>query len=218
MPLLSTIARFAPFNAIRVSALRAKRDYQIGRGVRIGFGCRFEVDSLDLGDGVIIGRFNRFAGPIRIAIGARSQIGSGNHVIGGQWVKASRFAEEGYQRTMRLGSDCLITDNHLFDCVGLIEIGDGSWVAGSASQLWTHGVGVAERDVIVGEQCYLGSAVRLAPGARLGDQCILSLASVLTRDLSSARCALVAGSPAQIVKQLEADYEAGRIEQHKRNW
>ena len=54
MPLLSMIARFAPFNAIRVAALRARKGYTIGRGVRVGFGCRFDVDSLDLGDGVLI--------------------------------------------------------------------------------------------------------------------------------------------------------------------
>ena len=218
MPLLSMIARFAPFNAIRVAALRARKGYTIGRGVRVGFGCRFDVDSLDLGDGVLIGRFNRFVGPVSVSIDANSQIGSRNHITAGHWITAPRFADEGYQRTMRVGSDCLITDGHAFDCVGLIEIGDGSWVAGSASQIWTHGVGVIERDVIIGARCYLGSAVRLAPGSRLGEECILSLASVLTRDLSSERCALIAGSPAQVVKQLEGDYTAGRLEKHERSW
>jgi acetyltransferase-like isoleucine patch superfamily enzyme len=52
----------------------------------------------------------------------------------------------------------------------------------------------------------------------LGDECVLSLGSVLTGDLSSAQCAMIAGVPARLVKQLEADYASGRLERHGANW
>lgn len=216
--LLSLIARFAPINALRIVALRAMRGVQVGQRVRLGFGCRIKLDQMVIGDGVQIGRFNRFVGPVSISIGTRTQIGSRNTFGCSGWVNAPRYAEDGYARTIRLGNECLITDDHFFDCAGLIEVGDGTWFAGKASQVWTHGVGVAERNVVIGSRCYLSSAVRIAPGARLGDDCILSLGSVLTGDLSAANCAMIAGMPAKLVKQLEADYATGRIERHGANW
>ncbi|MEE4207751.1 MAG: hypothetical protein V2I43_00610 [Parvularcula sp.] len=216
--ILCLIVSFAPLNAIRVAALRLMPQVTVGRSARIGFGCRIAVERLTIGDNVTIGRFNRFVGPVSVMIGSGTRIGARNHIGCSSWVSEKRYAQEGYARTMRLGSDCLVTDNHLFDCAGLVEIGDGTWFAGSASQVWTHGVGVAERDVVVGARSYLGSAVRLAPGARLGEECILSLGSVLSGDLSDARCAMVAGVPAKVIKQLEADYASGRIERHGANW
>ena len=216
--ILSLIASFAPLNAIRVLALDLMRNVTLGQSVRIGWGCRIAVDRLVIGDNVTIGRFNRFVGPVSVCIGSGTQIGARNRIGCREWVAQRRYAEEGYARTMRIGCDCLITDDHLFDCAGLVEIGGGTWFAGSASQVWTHGVGIAERDVVVGARCYLGSAVRLAPGARLGDECILSLGSVLSGDLSFARCAMVAGMPAKVIKQLEIDYASGRIEHHGVNW
>lgn len=215
---LSLIVSFGPLNAIRLAALRAMPNVTLGQSVRVGWGCRIAVDRLAVGDNVTIGRFNRFVGPVGIFIGSGTQIGARNRFGCSGWVSETRYAEQGYARTMRLGRDCLVTDDHLFDCAGLVEIGDGTWFAGCASQVWTHGVGIAERDVIIGSCCYLGSAVRVAPGARLGDECILSLGSVLSGDLSSARCAMIAGMPAKVIKQLEDDYATGRIERHGANW
>lgn len=216
--ILSLFVSFAPLNAIRVAALRLMPQVSIGRSVRIGLGCRIAVQKLEIGDNVTIGRFNRFVGPVSIMIGSGTQIGARNRIGCSGWVSEARYARQGYARTMRLGRDCLVTDDHLFDCAGLVQIGEGTWFAGSGSQVWTHGVGIAERDVIVGSRSYVGSAVRLAPGARLGDECILSLGSVLSGDLSAANCAMVAGMPAKVVKQLEADYASGRIERHGANW
>lgn len=203
---------------MRIAALRAMRNVQVGKRVRLGFGCRIRVDSFVVGDDVQIGRFNRFAGPVSISIGARTQIGARNSFGCNDWVSAPRYVEQGYVRSLRLGAECLVTDDHFFDCAGLIDVGDGTWFAGRSSQVWTHGVGVAERDVVIGSRCYIGSAVRLAPGARLGDECVLSLGSVLTSDLSHARCAMIAGAPAKPAKQLEADYATGRLERHGANW
>lgn len=216
--ILSLIASLAPFNTFRVLALGLMPHVTLGQSVRIGWGCRIAVDRLVIGDNVTIGRFNRLFGPVSIFIGSGTQIGARNRIGCSDWVGEKRYAEQGYARTMRIGRDCLVTDGHLFDCAGLVEIGDGTWFAGSASQVWTHGVGIAERDVIIGVRCYLGSAVRLAPGARLGDECILSLGSVLSGDLAAASCAMVAGMPAKVIKQLEDDYASGRIERHGANW
>lgn len=202
---------------MRIAAVRAMPNVRLGQNVRLGFGCRIQIEQLEIGDEVRIGRFNRFVGPVSIAIGSRSQIGARNRIGCDAWVEAQRYTDEGYARAIRIGSDCLVTDDHLFDCAGLVELGDGTWVAGSASQVWTHGVGVAERDVVIGRRCYLGSAVRLAPGARLGDECILALGSVLSGDLSAVRSAMVAGIPARVIKQLDGEYASGRIERHGRN-
>ena len=198
--ILSLIVSFAPLNAIRVAALRLMPHVSLGQSVRIGLGCRIAVEKLEIGDNVTIGRFNRFVGPVSITIGSGTQIGARNRIGCSGWVSEARYATHRYARTMRLGRDCLVTDDHLFDCAGLVEIGEGTWFAGSGSQVWTHGVGIAERDVVV--------------GARPD----LSLGSVLSGDLSAARCAMIAGMPAKVVKQLEADYASGRIERHGAKW
>ena len=215
---LAVATRFAPLNSVRVAALRAMPNTRVGDRVRIDFGCSIRVDWIEIEDDVQIGRFNRFAGPVRISIGARTKIGARNTFGCADWVRASRYVEQGYVRSLELGAECLVTDDHFFDCAGLVKIGDGTWFAGKGSQVWTHGVGIAERDVVIGSRCYLGSAVRLSPGARLGDDCILSLGSVLTSDLSEVCGSMVAGAPAKPIKQLEADYAAGRIERHRANW
>ena len=57
---------------------------------------------------------------------------------------------------------------------GDVVIGDGSWIAGHASQFWTHGLSVADRDIHIGKKNYIGSAVRFAPGAAIGDENIVA--------------------------------------------
>lgn len=94
----------------------------------------------------------------------------------------------------------MITGGHYFDATGGIRIGEGSWIAGRGTQFWTHGIGVLDRSVSLGRYCYIGSAVRFAPGARLGDFVVVSLGSVVSGDLSSHNHALLAGVPAVVVR------------------
>ena len=190
----------------------------LGQWVGLAFRRRIAADKLAIGDNVTIGRLNCFVGPVSVTIGSGTQIGAGNRIGCSDWVSEKTYDALRRAWTRRRNRNCLLTDHHLVYCPLLAEIGDGTSFEGSASEVLTRDVGIAERDVIIGSRCYLGSAVRLAPGARLGDECILSLGSILSGDLSAARCAMVAGMPAKVIKQLEADYASGRIERHGANW
>ena len=94
----------------------------------------------------------------------------------------------------------MITSNHYFDVAGTFVLGNNSWIAGIGSQFWTHGAGVQERNITIGERCYLGSAVRFAPGSSVGDNCIVGLGSVVTKEFNSNN-AVIAGHPAKIIRE-----------------
>ena len=98
----------------------------------------------------------------------------------------------------------MITSGHFIDAVGGFLLGAGSWIAGRGSQFWTHGADASDRHVSIGARCYIGSAVRFAPGASIADQSVVAIGSVVTKKFTDRRV-LVAGVPASVVRE---DYES----------
>ncbi|MCI0556472.1 MAG: hypothetical protein L0287_36480, partial [Anaerolineae bacterium] len=105
-----------------------------------------------------------------------------------------------YTRTLSIGADTLITSNHYFDVAGTFKLGDRSWIAGIGSQFWTHGIGVLDRDIEIRNDCYLGSAVRFAPGSSIGDSVLVAMGSVVSGKLDVSNT-LVGGVPAKVLKE-----------------
>lgn len=61
--------------------------------------------------------------------------------------------------------------------------------------------------VAIGDFCYVGSEVRFAPGAHVGDCCIVGLGAVVSRG-SIESSWLIGGVPAQPIRRLRTeDYE-----------
>ncbi|MCU0241740.1 MAG: hypothetical protein MUF51_04890, partial [Vicinamibacteria bacterium] len=58
--------------------------------------------------------------------------------------------------------------------------------------------------ITLGDFCYIGSEVRLAPGASLPERCILGLGSVLVGKIEEPG-SLVAGVPAKVVRPLRPE-------------
>ena len=58
--------------------------------------------------------------------------------------------------------------------------------------------------VEIGDYCYIGSEIRMAPGARIRDCCIVGLGSVVTHPVNESH-ALIAGVPAKKQRALTAD-------------
>lgn len=66
---------------------------------------------------------------------------------------------------------------------------------GDDMRMWKHS---ANAPIIIGENCWIGSNVRICKGVTIGDNSIVAACSVVTKDVP-ANC-IVAGNPAKIVK------------------
>ena len=64
-------------------------------------------------------------------------------------------------------------------------------------------------DIGIGDDCWLGGGVTVAPGVRIGDRCIIAAGSVVCTDIPSD--SLAAGCPAVVKRRLEAELEKMRL-------
>jgi acetyltransferase-like isoleucine patch superfamily enzyme len=185
-----------PLNGLRVFGYRLL-GYKI-RDSRIGFGTIIAVDTATL-DTCKIGPFNLFIGPMKVHIHRGASIGNRNEFICGYWVLRDEYKDVQYLRSLEVCDEALITSRHYFDLSGSLTLGERSWIAGIDSQFWTHGAGVRERNIKIGSDCYIGSAVRFSPGSAIGDRVIVAMGSVVSGVLSESN-ALIGGVPAKVLK------------------
>lgn len=193
---LATIVALLPLNGLRVVGYRLL-GYHI-RGAHIGFGTIIAVDEAVI-KSCRIGPFNLFAGPIKLHIRPGASIGNRNEFICGYWVLRDEYKNARYRRTLEICEDALITSRHYFDLSGSLVLGERSWIAGIDSQFWTHGAGVEDRDIHIGSDCYIGSAVRFSPGSSIGDLVVVAMGSVVSGAMLESN-ALIGGVPAKVLK------------------
>jgi carbonic anhydrase/acetyltransferase-like protein (isoleucine patch superfamily) len=185
-----------PMNALRVLAYRFV-GYRI-HGTRIGFGTIIAVDAADLEE-CRIGWFNLFVGPMSVTVRPGASVGNLNKFICGFWTVREGAKGREYARTLVLEKESVITSGHYFDVAGSFTLGERSWIAGTGSQFWTHGAGVQERNIRIGEESYVGSAVRFAPGAGIERRVIVALGSVVARTFKESHV-MLGGVPATVLK------------------
>lgn len=202
---IAILISILPANFLRVIGYRVLFGYRIAK-TRIGFGTVIVVDGASI-ENAKIGFFNLFIGPMKIKIGESASIGNRNTFSCGYWVLQGKYKESNYARTLDIGAQALITSHHYFDIAGKLKLGDRSWIAGIGSQFWTHGAGARERDMEIGTDCYLGSAVRFAPGSSIGNNVIVAMGSVVTSRLNVDN-ALIGGVPAKVLKE-NYDWKSG---------
>jgi acetyltransferase-like isoleucine patch superfamily enzyme len=193
---LAALVSIVPINALRLLGYRLL-GYKISG--RIGFGTVIAVSEAHIAK-CKIGAFNLFIGPMRVEIDENAGIENRNTFSCGFWTTLEQYKDKNYTRFLRIGANTLITSGHYFDVAGSFVLGDGSWIAGVGSQFWTHGAGVADRDIQIGRDCYLGSAVRFAPGSIVGDNVIVAMGSVVTKKFELSNT-MVGGVPAEILKR-----------------
>jgi acetyltransferase-like isoleucine patch superfamily enzyme len=180
------IAR-VPFSAARVFAYRRFLGCRIGRGVRVGYKTVITSGVCVLGDGASIGR-NCVVAAGEFHAGPRARILDGNSFIG--------------KGAMRIGEGVRVINGHYFDLWDNITIGDHSWIAGQASQFWTHGTtrSTADPSIHIGAGVYIGSGSLFAPGAGVADGSLVALGSVVSERFDRSEC-LIAGNPARVVRE-----------------
>lgn len=187
-----------PSGKLRVSLYRALLGYRIDEGW-IGMHTVIAVDRFVAKD-IKIGNRNRIVGPFEFNAGMCCRIGHDNEFSCENWVLGPGFECVHYGRKMLIGDHVMFTSGHFIDVVGEVRIGERTWLAGRGSQIWSHGLGVVERDVVIGANCYIGSAVRICPGASVPDDSVLAMGSVLTKAIKTRQC-LIGGVPARVIRE-----------------
>jgi acetyltransferase-like isoleucine patch superfamily enzyme len=79
-----------------------------------------------------------------------------------------------------------------------IHIGTYSVITFGAAILTHDYVNKVNRDVRIGDNCFIGAHSIILPGVTIGDGCIVAAGSVVARDVPAG--SLVAGNPARIVE------------------
>jgi acetyltransferase-like isoleucine patch superfamily enzyme len=194
--ILAALISLLPLNGLRVFGYRLL-GYDI-RDSKIGFGSIIAVDEVSM-ESCKVGPFNFFIGPMKVHIHQGASIGNRNEFVCGYWVLRDEYKNAHYLRSLEICDDALITSRHYFDLSGSLILGERSWIAGIGSQFWTHGAGVKERDIKIGTDCYIGSAIRFAPGSAIGDRVVVAMGSVVSGALPESN-ALVGGAPARVLK------------------
>ena len=193
---LAILISLLPINGLRVFGYRLL-GYRIQES-QVGFGTIIAVDDAFI-ESSKIGPFNIFVGPMKVHIHRGASIGNRNEFVCGYWVLRHEYKRAQYLRSLEICDEALITSRHYFDLSGSLVLGERSWIAGIDSQFWTHGAGVRERDVKIGSDCYVGSAVRFSPGSSIGDNIVVAMGSVVSGAIPESN-ALVGGVPAKVLK------------------
>jgi acetyltransferase-like isoleucine patch superfamily enzyme len=195
--------------------------YQIGRNVRIGFAF-LDCVHLSVGDQSSISHGVLFLRCRDVRIGAHVNIGPCNIFRGGESIELSDYCQllrlnainaipdndcvNTPQSIFTLGYGSVVTAEHRIDFTDRVTIGRCTTIAGRNSSIWTHNRR-AGSSVLIGDFCYVGSEVRIAPGAHIGDCCIVGLGAVVTRGSIESNW-LVGGVPTRPIRQLRTeDYE-----------
>jgi acetyltransferase-like isoleucine patch superfamily enzyme len=203
---------------LKIPLYRILFGYRIGRGVRIGLSPLFGVGRCRLGDHARIGSFNLFYQIGDLEIGDHAQIGFLNLFRGGRVVRIGAYSSIIRQNVfnsiierdftdpvdpiLELGTGAVVTSGHWLDFSAGIGIGDHSIVGGRNSSFWTHNR-QRGRPIAIGCHCYLGSEIRVAPGAEVPSFSIVALGSVLSGPIGPAR-SLIGGNPASVVRELQS--------------
>ncbi len=190
--------------------------YRIGKGVRIGFSPFVGVGRCTIGDNVRIGSFNLFTGVKELTIGEHTRIGFLNLVRGGDrvgfgaYMTVLRFNTfnaivDGdfatpVESNLEMGTGVFVASSHWLDFSAGIRVGDHSIIGGRHSSFWTHNR-QRGRSIEVGHHTYLGSEIRVAPGASIPSLSIVALGSVVVGSLETEQ-QLLGGNPARTIRPL----------------
>jgi len=192
--------------------------YRIGKRVQIGFTI-IDAVTCEIGEDSQIGHLNLIIGVNSLAMGDHVRIGHLNIIRGGETVKLGRYSEllrlneinsipepevvNPVDPRFLLGPGSIITTGHKIDFTDRVEIGRRSIIGGRNSSLWTHNR-QRTQPITIGDFAYVGSEIRMAPGAAIPSRCIVGIGSVITGELRDEGY-LIAGVPAKPIKELESE-------------
>jgi acetyltransferase-like isoleucine patch superfamily enzyme len=102
-----------------------------------------------------------------------------------------------------IGSGSVIVASHKIDFTDKVIFGKRVILGGRNSSLWTHNR-QHTKSIIIGDNCYLGSEIRITPGGEIAANCIVGIGSIVTKKFTE-QFNLIAGVPAKIIKPLSEE-------------
>lgn len=176
------------------------RQLSIGDGARISHGVIFfRCGELSIGENALIGPLNLFRGGRVIELGDYSEVLRFNVINAIPDHDCTNDPDSSFY----LGYGSVVTAEHRIDFTARVRIGRCSILGGRNSSIWTHNRREAW-PVEIGDHCYVGSEIRMAPGSGIPDCCIVGLGSVITRSLTDSY-SLIAGVPARRRRALDEE-------------
>lgn len=216
---LATLAIIALLpSPIACACLRLFFGYKIGRRVRIGFSV---VDAREcaIGDSVRIGHLNVFTRIGKLSIGEHSRIGALNIFRGGDEIIIGRYCDVLRLNEINsipepdivnqadprfvLGDGSMLAASHKIDFTDRVVFGKRVILGGRNSSIWTHNR-QKTAPVEIGDYSYLGSEIRIAPGAKIPSKCIVGMGAVVSKKFENED-KLIAGVPAVEIRDLNED-------------
>lgn len=192
--------------------------YDVARTAHVGCSL-IDARSCSIGEGVVIGHGNALVGVGRLEVGDHARLGHLNIVRGGDEVRFDRWSEvlrlnvinaiphpiltTPASPRFRLGPGAVITAGHKIDFTDRVDIGRRAIIGGRGSSLWTHNR-QQTGPVTVGDQAYLGSECRMAPGASVPPRAVVGIGAVVVGCLDQPEW-LYGGVPAKPLRPLEED-------------
>jgi acetyltransferase-like isoleucine patch superfamily enzyme len=192
--------------------------YRIAKSARVGLAL-LDAELVVLEEGSRIGHLSAVLRVGELRLAKHAHVGLLNLIRGGERVSIGRYATimrfnvlnaipdhdctSSPISEIELGDGSIVVSGHRIDFTDKVTIGRNVILGGRNSSIWTHNR-QSTAPVTIGDFCYMGSEVRLAPGAALASECILALGSVLAGRIEQPR-SLVAGVPARVARRLRED-------------
>lgn len=214
--ILAGIALFPSF--LKRPCYRILFGYRVGRRVRIGFTI-LDAATCEIGDDAQIGHLNLVIGVNKLVIGDHVRIGHLNIIRGGDEVVLGPYSEllrlneinsipepevvNAVDPKFTLGPGSVVTTGHKIDFTDRVTIGRRTIIGGRNSSFWTHNR-QKTRPIAIGDFAYVGSEIRMAPGASIPSRCIVGIGSVVINQVNGEGW-LIAGVPAKPVKELDRE-------------
>jgi acetyltransferase-like isoleucine patch superfamily enzyme len=205
-------------NLVKKALYRWLFGYRFGANVSIGLTI-LDSAKLVLGDDTRVGHFCIITRVGEFSTGRHARVDMLNVVRGGERVTLGDYSHiirfnvinaipdhdctTEPESVLEVGAGTVITSGHRIDFTDKVTLGKNVIIGGRNSSLWTHNR-QETAPIEIGDFCYLGSEVRLAPGAKLPNECLLAIGAVLAGEIKEPR-SLVAGVPAKVVRPLNEE-------------
>lgn len=165
------------------------------------------VRAAQLDDGAVISHFNVFRNLRRLELREGATIGQFN------WATVGYLFSGGEENPpperygyLSLGQQTAIVAWHFIDCMGGMTIDGFTTIAGVRSTILSHQIDLQTgrqtlRPVHIGQYCFVGSNVCVAPGTHIPDRCAIAMGAVVAGNLVESG-KLYAGVSARPVKDV----------------